>query len=134
MCTSFFSAFVWCLTLKSNAVSKVIIGFSESLREYFGRCVGLVKTKFKKTDKKQKNIPQSNSTPPSRYLQGATVSLLQNHLHVVEDKVKSHAPNRLCRLLHESVEKRPMTVMHHRNTRKTREKTVQCLPFHIFYY
>lgn len=48
-----------------------------------------------------------NSTPsPSCYFQGATISLLHNHLHVVEDKVESHAPNRLHRLLHEPAEKR----------------------------
>lgn len=45
------------------------------------------------------------STPSSSCdLQGATVRLLHDHLHVVEDEVVSHAPNRLHRLLHESAE------------------------------
>lgn len=38
---------------------------------------------------------ESRSLPPSCNLQGATISLLHNHLNIVYDKVKSHAPHRL---------------------------------------
>lgn len=62
-----------------------------------------------KTVAKQEAVlkhPVKRSTPSSScYLQGATVRLLHNHLHVVEDEVVSHAPNRLHRLLHESAER-----------------------------
>ena len=52
------------------------------------------------------NTVKSDSARSSCYLQGATVGLLHNHLHVVQDKVKSHTPDGLHRLLHESAKNR----------------------------
>lgn len=77
-------------------------------------------------------FPPSSSS--SRYLQGATVSLLHDHLHVVEDEVESHAPNGLHRLLHEPdgkdrVETREVNEKQEREV----ETTAHFLPFHIFY-
>lgn len=91
---------------------QVIIWVSGGHRDCSGRCHSIVTLEEKNNHNsddsgfvKAGDVCFENSTPSSScYLQGAAVSLLHHHLHVVQDEVEGHAPNRLHWLLHESAE------------------------------